>query len=84
MSDDVRVIYFAPDGIAYRRTLRKDQYSINSSGQIILPEKHYSAGYCARMDLSWDSCPDYDYPQKSSCSLRLRSCFRRLLNKFKF
>ena len=43
----------------FRRILTKDQYTLNSNGQIILPENHYSRGYVERIvsGIKWENFP---------------------------
>lgn len=45
----------------YRRILSGDQYTKNSSGQIVLPPNHVSRGYVKRVyDEDWEDFPPYD------------------------
>ena len=58
---DIKVFYKSKDNIIYRKILSKNEYSKSKTGQIILPEGHYSKGYIERIvdDIVWKSYPFY-------------------------
>lgn len=60
-TENIKVFYKDKDNTIYRKILSKDEYSINESGQIILPERHYSKGYIERIvdGVYWESYPLY-------------------------
>ena len=59
--ENIKVFYKDNDNTIYRKILSKDEYSINTSGQIVLPDGHYSKGYIERIvdDVEWESFPFY-------------------------
>ena len=60
-NENIKVFFKDKDNTIYRKILSKDEYSINQSGQIILPEGHYSKGYIERIvdGVEWESYPIY-------------------------
>ena len=57
---DIKVFVKKNNG-TFRRILSKDQYQLNSNGQIILPKDHYSKGYVERIvsGIKWKNFPLY-------------------------
>jgi len=55
-------VFVKIDDKIYKRTLEPNQYSYNKTGQIILPESHYSKGYIERIidGINWDDYPEYE------------------------
>ena len=55
---DIKVFVKNNNG-TFRRILSKDQYKLSSTGQIILPENHYSRGYVERIvsGIKWENFP---------------------------
>ena len=60
MDKSIKVFVKIEDKI-YKRILEPNQYSFNESGQIILPDNHYSKGYIERVidGINWDEYPEY-------------------------
>ena len=59
--EKIKVFFKDKNNNVFRKILSKDEYSINESGQIILPESHYSKGYIERIidGVYWESYPLY-------------------------
>ena len=60
MEKSIKVFVKIEDKV-YKRVLEPSQYSFNESGQIILPDSHYSKGYIERIidGIDWDEHPEY-------------------------
>lgn len=56
--EDIKV-FFKNDRGTFRKILKKDEYSVNKFGQIILPKDHYSVGYVERIvsGAKWEDFP---------------------------
>jgi hypothetical protein len=58
--DSIKVFVKNEKG-TFRRILKKNEYSYNDSGQIVLPKNHYSKGYVERIvsGIKWEEFPYY-------------------------
>jgi hypothetical protein len=63
--EDIKV-FFKNDRGTFRKILKKDEYSINKFGQIVLPKDHYSVDYVKRIvsGTKWEDFPQFETVEK--------------------
>ena len=66
MKDSIKVVKRTDKGL-FKHLLNKKDIKTNKSGQMILPDGYYSAGWCYRVwEIDWNELPELEIELKNN------------------